>query len=217
MKSLLSSSAFLVLNKTLAKNLGLKESVLLADLISKEEYFIDNGMTDGWFFNTENNIQKDTTLTPYQQRKAIKKLKEHNIIITKRIGIPAKQYFKINEEQVIKFLNNKLLNKSTTINNNKKIILNNNIYKKEKFLNDVMLFDYPKEMKQDFIDYWTEKSSDRINAKMRYQKQSTFNVKLRLKRWSKNFNKWNTKKTGTSKLDAQISEWEKAKKYIEKI
>ena len=67
MKHLLSSSAFLVLNKELARQIGLKESVLLADLISKEEYFIANGMTDGWFFNTEANIEQDTTLTPFQQ------------------------------------------------------------------------------------------------------------------------------------------------------
>jgi len=81
----------------------------------------------------------------------------------------------------------------------------------------VMFFDYPKEMKQDFIDYWTE-SSDRPNAKMRYEKQKTFDVKLRLSRWAKNSAKWDKpKKAGTSKLDEQISEWEKAKKYIEKI
>ena len=217
MKELLSSSAFIVVNKTLAKNLGLKETVLLADLISKEEYFIDKGMTDGWFFNTEANIQNDTTLTPYQQRKALKTLKNHLIIETKRMGVPAKQYFKINEEQVVKFLNNKSFSNLTTINKNKEIILNNKLSIKEKFLNDVDSFDYPKEMKQDFINYWTEKSSDRINAKMRYQKQSTFNVKLRLDRWAKNSAKWDNKKTSTSKLDSQISEWEKAKKYIEKI
>jgi hypothetical protein len=214
MKELLSSTAFLVVNKTLAKNIGLKETVLLADLISKEEYFINNGMTNGWFFNTEANIQKDTTLTPYQQRKAIKTLKEHNIIETKRMGVPAKQHFKINEEQVVKFLNNKLLSKSTTINNNKEITLNNNISIKEKFLNDVMVLDFPKEMKLDFINYWTEKSSDRLNAKMRYQKQATFDVKLRLDRWAKNSAKWNTKKAGTSKLDAQIDEWQKAKNLL---
>jgi len=214
MKELLSSTAFLVVNKTLAKNIGLKETVLLADLISKEEYFINNGMTNGWFFNTEANIQKDTTLTPYQQRKAIKTLKEHNIIETKRMGVPAKQHFKINEEQVVKFLNNKLLSKSTTINNNKEIILNNKLSIKEKFENLVMFFDYPKEMKLDFINYWTEKSSDRVNAKMRYEKQATFDVKLRLDRWAKNSAKWNTKKAGTSKLDAQIDEWQKAKSLL---
>ena len=214
MKELLSSSAFIVLNKTLAKNLGLKETVLLADLISKEEYFIDKGMTDGWFFNTEANIQNDTTLTPYQQRKSIKTLKNHLIIETKRMGVPAKQYFKINEEQVVKFLNNKSFSNSTTINKNKEIILNNKLSIKEKFFNDVDSFDYPKEMKQDFINYWTEKSSDRTNAKMRYQKQSTFNVKLRLDRWAKNSAKWDNKKTGTSKLDSQLNELLKARNLL---
>ena len=106
MKYLLSSSAFLVFNKELARQIGLKETVLLADLISKEEYFINNGMSDGWFFNTEENIQQDTTLTPSQQRKCIKNLVELNIIEAKRKGVPAKRYFKINEQQVINFLNN---------------------------------------------------------------------------------------------------------------
>jgi len=212
MKELLSSTAFIVVNKELAKNIGLKETVLLADLISKEEYFINNGMTNGWFFNTEANIHKDTTLTPYQQRKAIKTLKEHNIIETKRMGVPAKQHFKINEEQVVKFLNNKSLSNSTTINNNKEIILNNNISIKEKFINQVMYFDYPKEMKQDFIDYWTEGVK-----KMRFQKQATFEIKLRLSRWSKNSAKWDKPKNiGTSKLDKQIDEWQKAKELLEK-
>ncbi len=59
MKHLLSSTAFLIVNKELAKQVGLKAAVLLADLISKEEYFISKGMTDGWFFNTEANIEAD--------------------------------------------------------------------------------------------------------------------------------------------------------------
>ena len=189
MKQLLSSTAFLVVNKELAKNIGLKETVLLADLISKEEYFIDNGMTDGWFFNTEANIQKDTTLTPYQQRNALKSLKNHEIIETMRKGIPAKQYFKINEEQVIKFLNNKSSTNLTTINKNKEIILNNKLSIKEKFISQVMYFDYPKEMKEDFISYWTEGKN-----KMRFQKQATFEIKLRLERWSKNSYKWDKPK-----------------------
>ena len=80
MKSLLSSTAFLILNKQLAQQIGLNEAVLLADLISKEEYFMQNGMIDGWFFNTESNIEKDTTLTAYQQRKCLKTLKKAQLI-----------------------------------------------------------------------------------------------------------------------------------------
>lgn len=124
--------------------------------------------------------------------------------ITKRcIGILKKMDNPIHE---------KLKYNNTSINTT-----SNNISIKEKFENLVMFFDYPKEMKLDFINYWTEKSSDRVNAKMRYQKQATFDVKLRLDRWAKNSAKWDNKKTSTSKLDSQISEWEKAKKYIEKI
>ena len=134
MKHLLSSSAFLVLNKKLAKEIGLKEAVLLADLISKEEYFIANGMTDGWFFNTEANIEADTTLNPYHQRKSLKTLKKHKIIETKRKGIPAKQYFKINEQQVLQILNNLSAKNSTTINKNKEIKIINKYFKKPSIL-----------------------------------------------------------------------------------
>ena len=82
MKNLLSSTAFLVVNKQLAKRVGLKAAVLLADLISKEQYFIDNkSLIQGYFYNTEDNIYKDTTLTPYQQRKALKSLK--NLVVIK--------------------------------------------------------------------------------------------------------------------------------------
>ncbi len=50
MKHLLSSTAYLVVNKQLARQVGLKAVVLLADLISKENYFIENGtIKDGWF------------------------------------------------------------------------------------------------------------------------------------------------------------------------
>ena len=109
MKNLLSSTAFLVVNKELAKKIGLNETVLLADLISKEQYFIDNNkMTDEWFFNTAKNIQADTTLTSHQQRKAIKNLKSLGIIETKLIGIPAKQH---NGNQVVKLFYNKLFKK----------------------------------------------------------------------------------------------------------
>ena len=128
MKHLLSSSAFIILNKELARQVGLKESILLADLISKEEYFIANGMTDGWFFNTEANIEKDTTLTPYQQRKCLKTLKTSLVLETKRKGIPAKQYFKINELQVIKLLNNLSATNLTSINKNKEIKIINKLF-----------------------------------------------------------------------------------------
>ena len=148
MKHLLSSTAFIVLNKELARQVGLKEAIILADLISKEEYFIANGMTDGWFFNTEDNIEADTTLNSYHQRKCLKTLKDKGLLEVKRKGIPAKQYFKINEQQVLQILNNLSFKKPTTINKNKEIKITNNILSnREAFVLEVMAFDYDKTIK----------------------------------------------------------------------
>ena len=212
MKHLLSSTAFLVLNKELARQVGLKEAVLLADLISKEEYFIANGMTDGWFFNTETNIEKDTKLTPFMQRKCLKTLKKHQLIEVKRIGIPAKNHFRINEQQLVKFINNLKLTKCTTINKNKEIKISNNISLRElKFTNDVSLFDYDINLKEEFCQYWCERNKS--NTKMRYEMEKTFCIKRRLSRWEKNEKKWNKPKT-MSKIDSQINEYLKGKEYL---
>ncbi|BCV05370.1 MAG: hypothetical protein CM15mV105_150 [uncultured marine virus] len=179
MKHLLSSSAFLIVNKKLAFILGLKTTVYLADLISKEEYFKTNGLLiDRWFFNTAKNIQEDTTLSPHEQRNALKLLKEHNIVETKIQGIPAKTHFRINDNELLKLLscqkieqldvknfNNLELKKLTTINKNKEIRINNNI---NIFKDEVFSYDYNNDMLQEFFDYWTEPSK---TGKLRYEMQ----------------------------------------------
>ena len=206
MKHLLSSTAFLVLNKELARQVGLKEAVLLADLISKEEYFIANGMTDGWFFNTEANIEKDTTLTAYQQRKCLKTLKKAELIEVKRKGIPAKQYFKINEQLVVKLLNNLSATNLTSINKNKVITIHNKYFNKPK-LSEVK--DYCLERNNNidaeaFIDFYESKGWMVGKNKMK-------DWKAAVRTWEKkNYNK----PKGMSKLDAQINAWQEAKKLL---
>ena len=230
MKHLLSSSAFLIVNKELARQVGLKGAVLLADLISKEEYFISKGMTDGWFFNTEANIEADTTLTSYQQRNVLKTLKKYEIIETKRKGIPAKQYFKINEANLLKIFSceeteqlvvNKLNNLSetnlTTINKNKEIIITNNTIsnRRSNFVNEVLSFDYDESILNGFIDYWTE--PNKSNTRMKWELNKTWKTELRLKTWAANQKKWDKPKSNPksmSKLDAQINEWQKAKELL---
>ena len=224
MKHLLSSSAFLIVNKQLAKQVGLKGAVLLADLISKEEYFIANGMTDGWFFNTAKNIEEDTCLTSHQQRKAIKSLKELGIIETKVVGIPAKQHFKIIENKLLSYFNTSceetaklVVKKTQTINkNNNKNNNNNNISIRElNFINQVSLLNYDVTLKKEFCDYWTEPNKSK--SKMKFELNKTWSTKLRLKTWAANQKKWDKPKSNTktmSKLDAQINEWQKAKELL---
>tara|TARA_R110001583_G_scaffold59860_4_gene178080 strand:+ start:1380 stop:1997 length:618 start_codon:yes stop_codon:yes gene_type:complete len=205
MKHLLSSTAFIVLNKELAKRVGLKEAVLLADLISKEEYFIANGMTDGWFFNTEANIEKDTTLTAYQQRKCLTTLKKEGLIEVKRKGIPAKQYFKINEQLVVKFLNNLSATNLTSINKNKEIKIINKYFNKPTILE---VKKYCKERNNNidaeaFISFYESKGWMIGKNKMKDWKQAVIT-------WEKR----NYKKPTMSKLDSQINAWQEAKKLL---
>ena len=207
MKHLLSSTAFIVLNKELARQIGLKAAILLADLISKEQYFIDNGgITDGWFFNTEANIQADTTLNPYHQRKCIKTLKKHNLIEVKRKGIPAKQYFKINEEQVLQILNNLSVKNLTTINKNKEIKITNKYFKKPT-VQDIDIYCTERQNKVDAFAFYDF-----------YESKGWFVGKSKMKCWRsavRNWERGDKKKPKTmSKLDAQISQYEQAKKLI---
>ena len=205
MKHLLSSSAFIVLNKELARQVGLKEAVLLADLISKEEYFIANGMTDGWFFNTEANIEKDTTLTPYQQRKCLKTLKTNLVLETKRKGIPAKQYFKINEQQVIKLLNNLSATNLTSINKNKEIRITNKYFNKPTILEvkDYCILRKNNIDAEAFIAFYESKGWMIGKNKMKDWKQAVIT-------WEKR----NFKKPTMSKIDTQINEYLKGKEYL---
>ena len=206
MKHLLSSTAFIVLNKELARQVGLKEAVLLADLISKEEYFIANGMTDGWFFNTEANIEKDTTLTPYQQRKCLKTLKTNLVLETKRKGIPAKQYFKINELQVIKLLNNLSATNLTSINKNKEIRIINKIFTIP-MISEVEIYCIERKNNIDAESF--------INF---YDSKGWMVGKNKMKDWMACIRTWEMrekkKPMKTSKIDSQINEYLKGKEYL---
>ena len=207
MKHLLSSSAYLVVNKRLARQIGLKAVVLLADLISKENYFIINGtIKDGWFYNTSKNIERDTTLTNYQQKKAIKKLEDIGFIETSLKGMPATLHFKIIENKILTFLNTSFKEtskqdlKKLETNKNKEIIITN----KPLFVDEVFSYDYPKEMLQEFYDYWSEPSK---TGKLRKDMQKTWCTSRRLKTWAKRSKQYNKE---TSKIDKQLDSYQKA-------
>ena len=105
-------------------------------------------------------------------------------------------------------------------NNTRINTTSNNISIREKFISEVMTYEdkkvfiggkpfiLSKDVLEDFINYWTEGKK-----KMRYQKQSTFEIKLRLLRWAKNQKKWGTPKA-TSKIDSQIDEYLKGKELL---
>ena len=80
-------------NKTLAKKLGLHESIFLGEIISEHDYWENKGCLtdDGYFYSTVENVMEATTLSDYQQRSIIKHLTELNIINMKISGIVLKK------------------------------------------------------------------------------------------------------------------------------
>lgn len=130
---LLASSNYISVNKTLIKTVGLEEAIILGELCSEYEYWLeDNKLTeDGMFYCTSSKMEENTGLSEYQQRKAIRTLENLDILITKLKGLPATKYFMINESMLWSFLQTssektkelvpKKLNSSNN-NNNKNII-----------------------------------------------------------------------------------------------
>jgi hypothetical protein len=222
MKHILAQSAYLVVNKQIAKVVGLNATVLLADLISKEGYFTDRGeLVEGMFFNTYKNIQKDTTLTEGKQKTAIQILKDKGLITTKLMGMPAKTHFKIHENKILEILdiscteNTELVTRKTSPNKNKEIIIKNkdiSIRRKE-FDEIVYSSDYTTEMCSDFIMYWTEPNKSK--TKMRFELQKTFDITRRLSTWNKNSKKWD--RPTNSKIDNQLNSYNEAMDIVKNI
>lgn len=208
MRNILSSTAYLVVNKFLASKIGVDASILLADLISKEGYFIDNNsLVDGYFFNTSDNIKKDTTLSKYKQREAIKILQDHKFLTTKLSGMPSKLHFKINHDKILKYLttSSKKIRqqevKKADTNNNKTIKIQNNISIRDaKFKAKILSYknDFAIDILEDFYLYWSEIGG----TKMRFEKQKTFDIHRRLLRWQKNSKKWDKKSTISNHIDS---------------
>ena len=104
--SLLSSSKYIIVNKDLIKILGLNESVILGELCSEYTYWENTNqlMDDGYFYSTRENIENNTGINAHYQRIAMKNLEQKGIISLKKMGIPCKIYYKINEEAVVEYL-----------------------------------------------------------------------------------------------------------------
>ena len=201
MKHLLSSSAYLVVNKRLARQVGLKAVVLLADLISKENYFIENGtIKDGWFFNTSKNIERDTTLTNYQQKKAIKKLEEIGFLETELKGMPATLHFKIIENKISSYLNTSF--QETSKQDLKKLKTNKN--KEIRITNKPSI--------EEIKSYCLERNNG-IDAEQFYESKGWLVGKSKMKNWQAAIRTWekrNNTKQPTSKIDKQLDSYQKA-------
>jgi len=100
------------------------------------------------------------------------------------------------------------IGKETLLNNNINNNIDNNINNKEEFINLIENFDNELgELKQEFIEYWTENSK---SGKMRFEMEKFFDVKRRINTWIKNSKSYGNKSkpnnTSQARIDA-LKKW----------
>jgi hypothetical protein len=106
MNHILTGNGWWMLNKAITHQLGIDAALLLADLISKYEYFKNRDMLeDDTFFNLRGEIEADTTIPIYRQNKAIKILQSKKLLEISNKGIPPKTRFKLNLKNIKKLVN----------------------------------------------------------------------------------------------------------------
>jgi hypothetical protein len=169
----LGKEAYFLVNKRIARWIGLEAAVLLSDLISKEKYFFDRDMLieENWFFNKQERIEKDTTLSPHKQRKALLKLEEQKVIFVKKEGLPATNHFKINHDLILKTLSTRDKNLIQHNKNKDNNSISKDIESKEskipnksKSSNKISLKELPKNnCPNKYIKYWNSLKSKRRN------------------------------------------------------
>ena len=142
--SLLASDNYIVINRDLLKKYGINVALMLCELASEYNYFDQSGkLEDGMFYSTIDNINERTGLSKYQQSEALKVLDKIGIVKSVVKGIPAKRFFKIDVEELVKQIVNispssckeigKLDGEKVETKNNNKKVLNksNNLKDKE--------------------------------------------------------------------------------------
>lgn len=199
LRNTLSQEAFWSVNKKIALLFGIESALILSDLISKEKYFEDRNQLqpDGSFFNDQESIEKDTTLSPHKQRKALKLLSEYNLIEIEKKGIPAKNYYKLNhsiitEILVTKEINLQSLKNLTTGSESFKFINNKNKDNKNKEINKRFSEENTssQELKiNPLIEFW---NSITLMTKYKSLKTKTYEETLKMIKRLKNgtFNKY---------------------------
>ena len=104
-KQLLMTSNFYVLNKQLVKSLGIETAFFLTTLVEADETLADD---EGWFYQTSKTSEEITGLSNHKQTKCIEQLISLGILLQENKGVPMKRYFKLNYDQILKFLNTRI-------------------------------------------------------------------------------------------------------------
>lgn len=218
---LLAKQNYITFNKTLAKKIGIDETILFGELCSKYYYANDNEFTCEY-----DVLIEDTCLTEYRLRNALKNLQNYNLIIVEKKGLPAKNHYKLNATVLIELLDrndndcqstsgvkfdttrNDKIDSTCSINfdstkyiynnknldkNNKENYTNNSIVKEKRFVKPTL---------EDVIAYCEEKRNGVDPEKWyNYYESNGWKVgKNSMKNWKACVNTWARQNFGNSNI-----------------
>ncbi len=112
---LLANDNYTIVNKTLAKKIGIESALLLGTLCSLQKTFKGKQ-----FYRPESQLIEDTCLTLYSLRKCKNELIKLGILEVEKKGLPAQHFFKINEDAIKKLLDDKITSDKENIINSSK-------------------------------------------------------------------------------------------------
>lgn len=231
LKSILSQNAFWIVNKQIAKIVGIEAALLLSYLIDKEDS-LNKVLKDDyeWFYRHSDSIEQETTLTYTVQKSCIKKLENEQFISTCLMGIPRKLYFTIHELCILEKFNyiieetltmelrkpeliyNKEPNNKELINKepNNKIKFEKSNFKKwnlSDFENEIKMHRAAVNLSKDdiisFYDYWREMTP---SGKMKFQLEKSWETDLRLKTWERNKSKFSKTTNKTEEIKDKMND-----------
>ena len=80
-------------------DVGITGALLLSQIV-----YWQNRMEGNWFYKTQTDLEEETGLTRYEQEGARKKLVSCGVLEEAKRGIPAKLYFRVNQERLEELL-----------------------------------------------------------------------------------------------------------------
>lgn len=233
---LLAKQNFITFNKTLAKKIGIDETILFGELCSKYYFANDNEFTCEY-----DVLIEDTCLTEYRLRNALKNLQNYNLVIVEKKGLPAKNHYKLNASVLIELLQDDVecqrtsgvkfdttrdnKNNSTCdsnfdttkyiYNNNKNLDKNN----KENYTNNSIVKEkrFAKPTLEDVIAYCEEKRNGVDPEKwFNYYESNGWKVgKNSMKNWKACVNTWARQNFGNNNATSNETTDKGFKKYSE--
>ena len=102
LRTVLGSDNFIVINKPLAKSIGLEETYMFQHLLGLSV----NCFGGKEFFQQQDRIAEELGLSLYKTKAVIKNLIELGFLTVTFKGVPAKNYYSFNSDAVMSKLNN---------------------------------------------------------------------------------------------------------------